>query len=122
MYSDFLNDRCDIYHLQTGEVSVGYGISAATASHSYPDEPDLTDVPCHFNRHGIFEGLGESAPARMYYGATKVQFPKGTDVRVNDRIVDKVTGVQYTISIPYMVGRNHHIAAQVSRMTQESRL
>ena len=121
MYADFLNDRCDIYHLQEVDDSPGYGLQT-TQRLVHSDAPDLTDVPCHFNRAGAWEGLIESVPLRTYPGATKVQFPLGTDVRTNDKIVDRETGIEYTASVPRVVGRNHHIAVRVNRLAMQERL
>lgn len=120
MFEDFMNDRCDIYHLRSGENEEGYGIRTPTAH--YPDEPDESDVPCHFNRAGAWEGLTESPPYRMYPGATKLQLPLYVDVRQNDRIVDRETGIEYTASVPRVVGRRHHRAVRVNRMPIQERL
>lgn len=122
MYNDFLNDRCNIYHLQLKSQSLGFGIEDESVKMEYSAEPDLADVPCHFNRHGLFEGLTETNASRVYHGVSKVQFPLGTDIRMNDRIEDIATGTTYTASVPWIVGRSHHIAVQVTRMAQESRL
>lgn len=42
-----LNHKCNIYHLQAVEKQVGYGLPV-TKEFKYSDEPDCTDVKCHF--------------------------------------------------------------------------
>lgn len=121
MYADFLTDRCDIYHLRTDGAEPGYGLPAQPGT-AYPDEPDEADVPCHFNRGELWEGLYGSDPRRVYPGAAKLQLPLGTDVRVNDRIVDRANGLEYTASVPRIVGRNHHIAVKISRLPMQEAL
>ncbi|MCM1295971.1 MAG: YqbH/XkdH family protein [Muribaculaceae bacterium] len=121
MYADFLNDRCDIYHLTEKASRRGYGIDDGT-TYEYPDVPDIENVKCHFNRQRVVAPIYSQSPYRTYQGATKLQLPLGTDVRLNDRIVDRVTGAIYTASVPYIVGRNHHIAVEISRMPLEERI
>ena len=50
-YQSLLTDRCDIYHLQTEQLSKDrYGIPVQDAQplFSYPDEPDQVAQPCYF--------------------------------------------------------------------------
>ena len=46
-FEDYLNDLCDIYHAQKGDESPGYGLTEQP-SFSYPKEPDVLSVACHF--------------------------------------------------------------------------
>lgn len=117
-FADFLNDRCDIYHLQTKDVDAGYGVTASACS-DYPDEPDVSDVPCHFNRGGLIDSIIEASPRRLYSATSKLQLPLGTDVRANDKIVDSESGLEFVASVPRVVGRGHHIAVVVSRLETE---
>lgn len=124
MFEDFLNDRCDIYHARETTETRGFGIPDGTAI-VYGEEPDAADVPCHFNRAnagGLVSGVSDSPPFRQYMGEAKVQFPVTTDVRVNDRIVHRETGCSYTASVPYVVGRGHHIAVMAVRLPVQERL
>lgn len=121
MYTDFLNDRCDIYHIRTEDASPGYGLPPQPCAR-YPDEPDEADVPCHFNRGEMWEGFIQSDPRRLYVGATKLQLPLETDVQPNDKIVDRATGLEFTASEPRVVGRNHHIAVKVNRIGPQEAL
>lgn len=121
MYMDFLTDRCDIYHLRREQEHVGYGVPPDTA-HTYPKEPDEADVPCHFNRGGLWAKMVQTEPGRMYPAATKLQLPLGIDVRLNDRIIDCSTGLVLTAGVPRVVGRNHHIAVEAQAIGAESEL
>lgn len=120
MYMDFLTDKCDIYHMLSERDAVGYGLPDQQLR-GYPDRPDLSDVPCHFNRDRVIEGATDTHPRRLYTARAKLQLPAGTDVRLNDRIVEKATGCEFTAGIPRLVGRGHHIAVEIWRAgTQEA--
>ena len=54
----------------------------------------------------------ESANEFIYSG--KLQLPAGTDVRVNDKVVDKNTGLAYTAEMPHNI-RDHHIMVNIQR-------
>lgn len=114
MYMDFLTDRCDIYHIRSEDDRIGYGIPDQRLR-GYPDKPDVPNVPCHFNRARILEGNADASPRRVHTAGTKLQLPLGTDVRVNDKIVDADTGCAFTAGFPRAVGRGHHIAVEVWR-------
>lgn len=120
MFRDFLNDRCDVYHLRREDMAPGYGVPAHAAA-SYPKEPDLTDVPCHFNRRGGFGHLTQGEPARAVYATIKINFPRGTDIRLNDRIVNNANGMTYTAGPPMEI-RRHHIAVEVQAIGQQGEL
>ena len=91
--------------------NLGYGI--AGEAFSYPAEPDVTDVPCHFNVSdtGTME---QTEDANEYIVVGKLNLPYGTDVRVNDKIIDLGSGISYYAEIPRNI-RDHHIIVQIQR-------
>ena len=52
---------------------------------------------------------------------TKLTLPIGTDVRINDKIVDCATRLEYTAEQPVNV-RNHHIFVYIKRNTGQEAL
>ncbi|AZF89424.1 XkdH [Clostridium phage A2] len=97
-YNKLLNHRCNIYHLLEDPEDPGYGL-AHTPSFSYPDEPDMTEVPCHF-KSGTLEKLEYKEPRFKITQEYSVDFAIGTDVRQNDKIVDLETGITYIAKAP----------------------
>lgn len=110
-YEDLLDHKCAIYHMKEETVSKGYGINAKTFV--YDDAPDLTDIPCHFNV-GDTGNIEQSEDANEYIVVGKLNLPCGTEVYVNDKIVDLGNGISYTAEIPKNI-RNHHMIVNVQR-------
>lgn len=111
-FDTLLNHTCDIYHIQKVEQSPGYGLPSSPAF-SYRSEPDLSGVRCHF---GTKSGVTviQTEPQAKYEAKIKLDLPLGTDVRLNDKIMDLGTGYEYTAEIPRIV-RNHHIVVLLHR-------
>lgn len=110
-FEDLLDHRCAIYHLQKNEKMLGYGIS--TDNFSYRAEPDASGIPCHFNVSGS-GNFEQTEEANEYTVVGKLSLPPGTDVRVNDKIVDLGSGISYYAEIPRNI-RGHHIVVRVQR-------
>jgi hypothetical protein len=91
--------------------NLGYGITGE--AFSYPAEPDVTDVPCHFNVSdtGTME---QTEDANEYIVVGKLNLPYGTDVRVNDKIIELGSGISYYAEVPRNI-RDHHIIVQIQR-------
>ena len=109
-FENLLDQRCAIYHMKKEEKSLGYGIAGETSV--YPEEPDVADVPCHFNVSDT--GTLNQTEDANEYTTVKLNLPYGTDVRVNDKIYDLGSGIAYYAEIPRNI-RNHHITVQVQR-------
>ena len=92
-FEDLLDHRCDIYHMVKGEKDMGFAIKQT--GFSYPKVPDVEDVACHFNVNANAE-LTQTESANEFIYSGKLQLPAGTDVRVNDKVVDKNTGLAYS--------------------------
>lgn len=110
-YEDLLDHKCAIYHMQKADKGLGYGIT--TGSFLYPEEPDVTEVPCHFNV-GDSGSLNQTEDTNEYLVTGKLQLLAGTEVYVNDKIVDLGTGLTYTAEIPRNI-RDHHVVVKVQR-------
>ncbi len=118
---DLFDHKCDIYHCLESNDSPGYGLPGSP-KFSYPDTPDLVDVPCHFAVSNAYINISQGEPKNHYTGQIKLTLPKGTDIRLNDKIVDKtidaatgeVKGYEYTAEIPRDI-RGHHIAVYLHR-------
>ena len=108
-----LNHTCNIYHIIGGTASPGYGL-APSPSFSYPEEPDISGQRCHFGIKTRSVTITQTAPANLMDAKIKLTLPIGTDVRLNDKIVDCATGLEYTAEQPIPV-RNHHLFVYIKR-------
>ena len=58
--------------------------------------------------------ITQTAPANLMDAKIKLTLPAGTDVRRNDRIVDCMTGLEYTAEQPINI-RGHHVFVYIKR-------
>ena len=114
-FNDFLRHTCDIYHIRKSDESPGYNLPSSPMF-SYPDEPDLKSVPCLFKSGG--GTVTRSEPQARYDVRTKLSLPAGTDVRINDKVIDLDTGYEYTAEEPRNI-RGHHVTVMVWRTAQQ---
>lgn len=117
---NFYDHKCNIFHLLREEQSPGFGLPAAP-SFDYADAPDLAEVACHFSVKNALPTFAERGPHTDMDATDKLALPPGTDVRINDKIVDLSTGVEYTAGVPRNI-RDHHIAVQLHRTTAQRAL
>ena len=110
-FEDLLDHRCAIYHMRKGSKGLGYNIE--TESFDYPAEPDMPEVPCHFNVSDS-GSITQTEDANEFIVVGKLQLPAGTEVRLNDKIVNLDTGISYFAEIPKNI-RGHHIVVNVQR-------
>lgn len=115
-----LDHFCDIYHIQEGQKSPGYGL-AASPSFSYALEPDIKGQSCHFGVRSQNVSVTQAAPANLMNATIKLVLPAGTDIRLNDKIVDCITGLEYTAEQPRNI-RNHHIFVQIKKREEQKAL
>ena len=117
----FFDHKCDIYHLLKEEKSPGYNLPSAPAPATYPKEADESGVECHFTiRVGNNTSTVQNEPQNDYSVRTKLNLPVGTDIRINDKVVEHDTGLSYTVATPPRNIRGHHIICYVER-TQEQK-
>ena len=123
-WEDFLNHTCDLYHVVSTDTTPGYGLPG-TPKHSYANVPDLVDVPCHFKQGSsgvVGNTIKQELPQKDYNARLKVVFPAGTDVRLNDKVVDHRTGMVYYAEIPRTIYGQHHVYVWVNREGPEEHL
>ena len=112
-----LNHTCDIYHIIAGESGPGFGLPSSP-SFSYPDEPDIAGQICHFGVRSASISINQNEPVNIMDSRIKLTLPLGTDVRLNDKIVDCDTGLEYTAEKPINV-RDHHLFVYVKKIDEE---
>ena len=110
-FEDLLDHKCDIYHMISDNKSLGYGINAN--AFKYPDSTELVEIPCHFNVE-TDGSITQTEDANEYTYTGKLQLPIGTDIRINDKVVNKDNGLTYYAEIPKNI-RGHHIVVTIQR-------
>ncbi len=112
--------KCDIYHLRKTESVMNYGLPSSE-SFDYTDAPDEKSVPCHFGIESLDTEVTQKNPQNILQERIKLALPYGTDIRINDRIIDCASGLEYTAERPRNI-RNHHIFVYVSRRKEQEAL
>ena len=108
-----LDHTCDIYHIQKERKSPGYGL-AASPSFDYPEEPDIKEQACHFGVKSASVTVTQTAPVNLMDSKIKLTLPIGTDIRLNDKVVNCDTKLEYTAEHPVNI-RNHHLIVVLKR-------
>ena len=117
---NLLDHTCDIYHIIEEGKSPGYSLPASP-SFSYPKEPDISGTICHFGVRSSNVTVTQTEPANLMDAKIKLTLPAGTDVRLNDKIIDCNTGFEYTAEQPRNI-RGHHIFVYVKMIGEERHL
>lgn len=114
-WEDFLNHRCDIYHLVDAGETGAFGIKAA--QHLVPEEePSEKDVRCHFHiRQNDLTRLVQNEPETSIEGQIKCSIEIGTDIRKNDIVLSHEDGLRYRAGVPRTVAHDHHIIVTLYR-------
>ena len=119
---DFFDHSCDIYHLIKDENSPGYNLPSSP-SHKYPATADESGVSCHFTvRVGNNTSLTQNEPQNDYSARIKLNLPVGTPIKMNDKVVDLTTELEYTAVTPPRNIRGHHIIVYVERTREQTAL
>lgn len=113
MIEDFFDHTCDIYHIQESSASPGYNLPASP-KFTYPTTPDISGIACHFGIKSQAVTIGQSEPVNLMDASIKLTLPAGTDVRLNDKIVDCGTGYEYTADVPHNI-RDHHVFVYIQK-------
>ncbi len=111
---DFFDHKCDIYHLSGTVQKRKYGLPD-TQEYKYSTQPDIKNQPCHFSVKSGNVATVQKEPQRDLEASQKLTLPIGTDIRINDRIVDCATGCEYEAEVPRNI-RGHHILVMVHRV------
>lgn len=117
---NLLDHKCDIYHLKKSKSTVGYGLSD-TVSFDYGDIPDLKNVICHFGVESLDSSVEQKNPQNILTERIKLTLSIGTDIRINDKVVDCETGLEYTAERPRNI-RGHHIFVYIKRTKEQEAL
>jgi hypothetical protein len=119
-FSAMLNHKCDVYHIVKTDKSPGYGLPSSP-SFSYPETPDIQDLPCHFNiKSGglLTNSIQQTEPYAVLDGSIKLVLPFGSDIRLNDKIINRENGLEYTAGVPVNV-RGHHMYVMLRRTDEQ---
>lgn len=108
-----LDHTCDIYHIIKEQASPGYNLPASP-SFSYPTEPDISEQKCHFGVRFQNVTVVQTSPANLMDARIKLTLPAGTDIRLNDKIIDCEAGLEYTAEQPRNI-RGHHLFVYIKR-------
>lgn len=120
MIEDFFDHKCDIYHVKAEEDSPGYGLPASS-KYEYGDEPDIVALDCHFGVKASNITIVQQQPYNSMDAKTKLTLPADTDIRLNDKIVDCDTKLEYTAEQPRNI-RNHHKFVYIKRVERQKPL
>lgn len=115
MIEDHFNHSCDIYHIKAGSDSPGWGLPDSNGKYTYGSTPDIEGIQCHFGVKSASIVINQQEPRNMLDARIKLTLPIGTDIRINDKIVNCDTGLEYTAEQPINV-RDHHIFAYIKRL------
>lgn len=113
MIEDFFDHNCDIYHVVKESSSPGFGLQGSP-SFRYGTDPDISGLACHFGVRSGEMNTVQQQPQNDLNARLKLTLPAGTDVRLNDKIVDCKTGLAYTAEIPRNI-RDHHVFVYIKR-------
>lgn len=108
-FRSLLTDKCNVYHLQEGTTSPGYGLPGES-EFKYSETPDLVDMSCKFTEKG--QTITQGEPGAEIVHSFDVSFLPGVDVRLNDKLV--WNGMEFKAQIPQKI-KNHHIEVAVVR-------
>lgn len=118
-FLDLLDHRCEIYHLKRSEGSLGYGLPSAV-TFNYSDIADEV-TGCHFGMESLETSVSQHSPQNIFKEKIKLTLPITVDVRMNDKIIDCDTGLEYTAERPRNI-RNHHAFVYIKRIKQQEAL
>jgi hypothetical protein len=116
-FGNLLEQKCNIFHLTKVENDVGYGLKTG-AKYDYNTEPDEVEIPCHFSVGlGGSNVMSQQEPQNEISGRIKLALLLGTDIRLNDKVLDLSSGLEYVAEVPRQI-RQHHIIVTVQRITE----
>lgn len=114
MFDEFLDHKCNIYHLGSEKINAGYGIKATSIKRPHK-EADEKDVKCHFHIRSNGLRIIQKEPYSSFGGEVKLSLPIGTDIRKNDMVEDCRDGLKYRASNPKEIHGGHHIIVTLFR-------
>ena len=118
-FEAMLQHTCDIYHIVSEETSPGFNLPGSP-EFSYPDEPDIEELRCHFSLRNSLR-LVQQEPYAVLDGRVKLSVLPEVDIRLNDKIVHLESGACYVAESPVKI-REHHITVMLQRTTSQRQL
>lgn len=117
MIEDFFIDKCDIYHLNSNEAVMKFGLPSGM-EFKYSERPNISKQPCKF--HVVNENIKQEqgSPDNKLIITRKLSYPADVDINVNDKIVDCRTGFEYTALQPNNIRGHHNTVTLVRKQTQ----
>lgn len=113
MFEDFFNHRCDIFHLVKNQEEGCYGIRGKERMVS-EKTPSEENVCCHFHTKSNSLQIVQEEPYRKLTGEVKLSLPIGTDIRKNDVVKSRETGMYYRADFPKNI-QGHHLTVVLWR-------
>lgn len=120
MIEDFFDHKCDIYHIKAEEDFPGYGLPVSN-KYEYGDKPDIASLNCHFGVKASNITIIQQQPYNGMDARIKLTLPIDADIRLNDKIVDCDTKLEYTAEQPRNI-RNHHKYVYIKRTGRQKPL
>ena len=118
MFEDFFNHKCNIFHIQEIKEEIGFGVKTQNVKNEYPTSADIAELSCHFHTESFSNNLSQEQPANKLLVTRKLSLPPNTDIRINDKVVDCDTGIEYTAQLPLKI-RDHHIVVVLTRTSEQ---
>lgn len=112
-FEDFLDHHCDIYHLKESSYKPN-PVLKGSKSYCYNDTPDISNQECHFGVKSMSISVNQEEPFNLLDGKIKLTLPFGTDIRLNDKVVECSTGLEFTAETPRHI-RGHHTFVYIKR-------
>lgn len=119
MFEDFFNHKCNIYHIVTEKEQIGYGFDESNTKFKYSDNPDIKNQRCHFHNKSNSVSLTQKDPDNNLMITRKLSLPIDTDIRINDKVIDCDTGLEYTATLPSNI-KGHHKTVVLTRTTRQA--
>lgn len=120
MIADFFDHKCNIFHIVKDTASPGYNLPGSP-TFQYGTTPDITEQVCHFGVRSANMSTTQQQPQNDLNARLKLSLPIGTDIRLNDRIVDCENNLAYTAEVPRNI-RNHHLVVYIKRTGEQTPL
>lgn len=120
MIEDFFDHKCNIFHVLNEVASPGFGLPG-TPSFTYGSVPDIAGQSCHFGVRNANVNTTQREPQNDLNARLKLTLPIGTDIRLNDKIVDCESNLAYTAEIPRTI-RGHHLSVYITRTNAQKPL
>lgn len=111
--NNLFDHSCNIYHQIIQEKELEYGLKSSNV-YTYENEVSEKYIPCHFKNIND-QRITQKEAFYASYDDIKVILPFGTNVVLNDKIVNAQTNEQYIAGFPINY-RNSHIIVRLRKI------